>query len=321
MSVASLLAVVTTRNSSATPYLATFGAIVFLAVMPFFIYPIFLVKVLCFGLFAAAFNLLLGYGGLLSFGHAAYFGIASYVAAYTVKFWALTPELAILAGMTVAGVLGLLFGAIAIKRQGIYFAMITLALSQLVYFFCLQADFTGGEDGIQNVPRGLVFGVIPLSNDFGLYGFVATVCVLGLLAIYRIIHSPFGQVLKAIRDNEPRAISLGYRTDRYKLILFVFSTTLSGLAGALKAVAYQLASLTDVHWATSGDVVLMSLLGGAGTFLGPVVGAAVMVGMETYLAQIGGWLGVIKGVIFIFCIVAFSGGILGVLRRRSSTEF
>uniref|UniRef100_UPI0035CB9F23 branched-chain amino acid ABC transporter permease n=1 Tax=uncultured Methylobacterium sp. TaxID=157278 RepID=UPI0035CB9F23 len=224
------------------------GIAVILAVAPFVLYPVFLMKVLCFGLFALAFNLLLGYGGLLSFGHAAYFGMASYVCAYSAKVWGLSPEVAILAGTATAAVFGLVFGALAIRRQGIYFSMITLALAQMAYFFSLQAKFTGGEDGIQAVPRGALFGVVSLSDDRALYGLVAVVFLAGLMLIYRIIHSPFGQVLKAIRDNEPRAISLGYRVNQYKLAVFVLSATLAGLAGATKAIVFQLASLTDVHW-------------------------------------------------------------------------
>jgi branched-chain amino acid transport system permease protein len=285
----------------------------FLVVAPFQLYPVFLMKVLCFALFASAFNLLLGFGGLLSFGHAAYFGAASYVSAHAAKVWGLTPELAILSGAAVAGVLGLAFGSLAIRRQGIYFAMITLALAQMVYFYALQAPFTGGEDGIQRVPRGDLFGLISLRSDTTLYYVVLTIFFIGILAIYRIIHSPFGQVLKAIRDNEPRAISLGYATNRYKLMVFTMSATLAGLAGATKAIVFQLASLTDVHWSMSGEVVLMTLLGGMGTVFGPMVGALTIVTMQNYLAHLGAWVTVIQGVIFVISVMMFRKGVIGVL--------
>ena len=245
----------------------------FLLAAPFVIYPLFLMKVLCFALFACAFNLLIGYGGLLSFGHAMFLGMAGYVSAHAAKVWGLPTELAILAGTGAATVLGLLVGLLAIRRQGIYFAMITLALAQMIFFFCLQAKFTGGEDGIQSVPRGKLLGLIDLTDNFAMYYFVLAIFTAGFLLIYRIIHSPFGQVLKAIRENEPRAISLGYRTERYKLMAFVLSAALAGLAGATKAIVFQLASLTDVDWQMSGEVVLMTLLGGMGTVFGPVVGA------------------------------------------------
>ncbi|KMO19446.1 branched-chain amino acid ABC transporter permease [Methylobacterium platani] len=288
---------------------------VLLAVLPFILYPVFLMKVLCFALFALAFNLLLGYGGLLSFGHAAYFGMASYVTAYAAKNWGLTPELAILGGTVVAALLGLVFGALAIRRQGIYFSMITLALAQMVFFFSLQAKFTGGEDGIQAVPRGNLFGVISLADDRVLYALVAVIFFLGLLLIYRIIHSPFGQVLKAIRDNEPRAISLGYRANQYKLAVFVLSTTLAGLAGSTKAIVFQLASLTDVHWSMSGEVVLMTLVGGMGTVFGPILGSFVIIAMENYLAQFGAWVTIIQGFVFVICVLVFREGILGLVAR------
>ncbi|HKG84711.1 MAG TPA: branched-chain amino acid ABC transporter permease [Beijerinckiaceae bacterium] len=292
------------------------GLAALLVVAPFVVYPVFLMKVLCFALFACAFNLLLGYGGLLSFGHAAYFGMASYVSAYTAKYWGLTPELAILLGTVVAGFLGLAFGALAIRRQGIYFAMITLALAQMVFFFSLQTPrFTGGEDGIQAVPRGRLFGLVSLADDRTLYYVVAVIFFAGLLLIYRIIHSPFGQVLKAIRDNEPRAISLGYRTNHYKLMVFVLSAALAGVGGATKAIVFQLASLTDVHWTMSGEVVLMTLVGGMGTVFGPIAGALVIVTMENYLATLGAWVTVIQGVIFVICVLLFREGIVGVLGR------
>ncbi len=292
------------------------GLAVVLVAAPFVAYPVFLMKVLCFALFALAFNLLLGCGGLLSFGHAAYFGMASYVSAYTAKYWGLTPELAIILGTVVAGLLGLVFGLLAIRRLGIYFSMITLALAQMAYFFSLQAPrFTGGEDGIQAVPRGNLFGVISLADDRTLYYVVAAIFFLGLLLIYRIIHSPFGQVLKAIRDNEPRATSLGYRTNQYKLMVFVLSATLAGLAGATKAIVFQLASLTDVNWPMSGEVVLMTLVGGMGTVFGPIVGALVIVAMENYLATLGAWVTVVQGVVFVVCVLLFREGIVGVLGR------
>ncbi|MBS3649501.1 branched-chain amino acid ABC transporter permease [Pseudaminobacter sp. 19-2017] len=284
-------------------------------VAPFVLYPVFVMKVLCFALFACAFNLLLGYGGLLSFGHAAYFGSASYVCAHAAKAWNLTPELSILLGTGTACILGIVFGSLAIRRQGIYFAMVTLAFAQMVFFFSLQAPFTGGEDGIQSVPRGRLLGLIDLSADLTLYFFVLAVVFLGLLLIYRIIHSPFGQVLKAIRENEPRAVSLGYRVNRYKLAVFVMSATLAGLAGATKAIVFQLASLTDVYWTMSGEVVLMTLLGGMGTVFGPIVGAAIIVTMQNYLATFGAWVTVIQGCIFVVGVLLFREGIVGVLSK------
>ena len=277
------------------------------------VYPVFLMKALCFALFACAFNLLIGFGGLLSFGHAMFLGSAGYVCAYAAKNWGLPPELAILSGTAAAAVLGVVAGALAIRRQGIYFAMITLALAQMVFFFCLQAPFTGGEDGIQSVPRGKLFGLLDLSNTLVLYYFVLAVFVGGFLLIYRVIHSPFGNVLKAIRENEPRAISLGYDAERYKLLAFVLSATLAGLAGATKAIVFQLASLTDVHWTMSGEVVLMTLLGGLGTIFGPVVGAFTIIGLENYLSGFGQWVTVITGGIFVVCVLAFRRGIVGEL--------
>ncbi|MDP4021316.1 branched-chain amino acid ABC transporter permease [Methylobacterium sp. NEAU 140] len=291
------------------------GIAVLLVLAPLVLYPVYLMKVLCFGLFALAFNLLLGYGGLLSFGHAAYFGMASYISAYGAKTLGFTPEVAILAGTVTAAILGLIFGALAIRRQGIYFSMITLALAQMAFFFSLQAKFTGGEDGIQAVPRGDLFGVISLADDRVMYALVAVVFFGGLLLIYRIIHSPFGQVLKAIRDNENRAVSLGYRVNQYKLAVFVLSATLAGLAGATKAIVFQLASLTDVHWSMSGEVVLMTLVGGMGTVFGPIVGALVIVTMETYLAQFGAWVTIIQGCVFVLCVLLFREGIVGLVAR------
>ena len=291
------------------------GIAALLVVGPFLLYPVFLMKVLCFALFALAFNLLLGYGGLLSFGHAAFFGMGSYVSAYSAKVWGFPPELAILSGTVTGALLGAAFGALAIRRQGIYFAMITLALSQMVYFFSVQAKFTGGEDGIQAVPRGRMFGILNLASDLTLYFVVATIFMCGLFAVYRIIHSPYGQVMKAIRDNEARAISLGYRVNRYKLGLFVLSTTLAGLAGATKAIVFQLASLTDVHWSMSGEPVLMTLVGGLGTVFGPIVGAAIIVAMQNYLATLGAWVLVVQGVIFVVCVLMFREGIVGLISR------
>src|SRR6516225_6112787 len=284
-----------------------------LVVAPFVTYPLFLMKVLCFALFACAFNLLIGYVGLLSFGHALFFGWASYVAAHTAKVWGLTPELAVLAGTAVAAALGFVSGTLAIRRQGIYFAMITLALAQMMYFFALQAKFTGGEDGIQAVPRGVLFGLINLKNEMSMYAVVLVIFLGGFMFIYRIIHSPFGEVLKAIRENEARAISLGYKTDRYKLVAFVLSATLAGVAGATKAIVLQLASLTDVNWPMSGEVVLMTLVGGLGTIFGPVVGASVILVMQYKLAPIGEWVLVIQGVIFVACVLLFRRGIVGEL--------
>ncbi|MBF0336147.1 MAG: branched-chain amino acid ABC transporter permease [Alphaproteobacteria bacterium] len=275
------------------------------------IYTVFLMKALCFALFACAFNLLLGFAGLLSFGHAAFFGLAAYVTAHGVKEWGLTPELGILAGTAVAAVLGLGFGGLAIRRQGIYFAMITLALSQMVYFFCLQAPFTHGEDGIQAVPRGYLFGFIDLMQPMNMYYTVLAIFAFGFAVIHRAVHSPFGQVLKAIRDNEQRAISLGYRTERYKLAAFVLSAALAGMAGSTKALVFQLASLTDAHWHASGEVVLMTLLGGMGTIAGPAVGAFLVVAIQNYLAESGAWVTIIQGVIFIIVVLSFRRGILG----------
>ncbi len=289
--------------------------VAFFAIAPVAIYPVFLMKVMCFALFASAFNLLLGYVGLLSFGHAMFLGIAGYTAAHAAKVWGLTPELAILLGTFASCVLGLVSGLLAIRRQGIYFAMITLALAQMVYFFCLQAPFTHGEDGIQAVPRGKLFGLLDLSDVTAMYVTVFAIFVGGFLLVYRIIHSPFGQVLKAIRENERRAISLGYDTDRYKLLAFVLSATLAGLAGATNALVFQLAALNAVHWTMSGEVVLMTLVGGLGTVFGPVVGALAVLAMENYLAQLGAWVTIVQGAIFVLCVLAFRRGIVGELAR------
>ena len=285
--------------------------VVALIVAPFFIYPLFLMQALCFALFACAFNLLIGYVGLLSFGHALYFGWASYLSAHAAKVWGFPPELAILTGAATAAVLGLVAGSLAIRRQGIYFAMITLALAQMMYFFALQAKFTGGEDGIQGVPRGKLFATIDLTRHETMYVVVVVIFLASFLFIHRVINSPFGEVLKAIRENEPRAISLGYKTDRYKLVAFVLSATLAGLAGGTKAIVFQIASLTDVHWAMSGEVVLMTLVGGLGTVFGPVAGAFVIVAMQNYLNALDQWVTVIQGVIFVVCVLLFRRGIIG----------
>ena len=278
------------------------------------IYPTFLMKCWCFALFACAFNLLLGYTGLLSFGHAAFLGVAGYITGHAIKVWELPPELGILTGTAFAALLGYAFGSLAIRRAGIYFAMITLALAQMLYFVWLQMKFTGGEDGLQGVPRGKLFGVIDLAVNLNLYYFVFAIFLFGFFLIYRTINSPFGQVLKSIRENEPRAISLGYDVDKFKLLAFVLSAALSGLAGATKTVVFQLASLTDAHWHMSGEVVLMTLLGGLGTVFGPVVGAFVVVGMQNQLAdKVGSWVQVIMGAIFVVCVLAFRRGIVGEL--------
>ena len=287
--------------------------VVLFAGAPLVVYPVFLMNVLCMALFACAFNLLIGFGGLLSFGHAMFLGMAGYVSAHAAKVWGLPPEAAIALGTATAALLGIVVGLLAIRRQGIYFAMITLALSQMVYFFCLQAPFTHGEDGIQSVPRGKLFALLDLNNVWVLYYVVLAIFLAAFLLIYRTVHSPFGQVLKAIRENEPRAISLGYDADRYKLLAFVLSATLAGLAGATKALVFQLASLTDVHWTMSGEVVLMTLLGGMGTIFGPVIGALVIVGLQNYLAPFGQWVTVITGAIFVICVLAFRRGIVGEL--------
>ena len=285
-------------------------------VAPFVFYPVFLMKMLCFALFACAFNLLIGYVGLASFGHAAFFGWAAYLTAYAVKWWGLPPLAGILAGTALAAAMGLVFGWLAIRRQGIYFAMITLALAQMVYFVAVEAKFTGGEDGIQALPRGTLLGLVDLNRPLAMYYFVLAVFLVGFAIVLRTINSPFGQVLKAIRENEPRAVSLGYNADYYKLVAFVLSATLSGLAGSTKALVFQLASLTDVYWTTSGDVLLMCLLGGIGTTLGPIVGAIISVSMENYLAQFGSWVTVIQGVIFVTCVLVFRRGVVGEIAHR-----
>ncbi|MEA3197465.1 MAG: branched-chain amino acid transport system permease protein [Gammaproteobacteria bacterium] len=281
------------------------------------LYPVFLMKLLCFAMFACAFNLLLGYTKMLSFGHAAYFGSSAYVTGWlvTVHGWGTIEGL--LAGVAVSMLLGLLIGALAVRRQGIYFAMITLALSQLVFFICLQADFTGGENGLQGIPRGRLFGVIDLARDRTMYYFVLAAFAGVYVLIRRIVHSPFGQVLKAIRANEPRAISLGYKVDRYKLVAFVLSASFAGLAGALKALVLGFVTLSDVSQGTSGEVILMTLLGGSGTFLGPVVGANIVVTLQEYLSElVGAWVSVIIGAIFVICVMAFRRGFAGEIQQR-----
>ncbi len=291
-----------------------YGILALIALLlPFqdFIYLVFAMKVLCFALFACAFNLLLGFTGLLSFGHAAFFGTSAYITAYFCKEMGLSTELGIILGVIGSGVLGFLIGALAIRRQGIYFAMVTLALSQMVYFLAVQLPFTGGEDGIQGVPRGKLLNFIDLNNDVSMYYFVLAVFLLGFALIMRTVYSPFGQILKAIRENEPRAISLGYDVDRFKLTAFVLSATLAGLAGSMKALVFQLATLTDVHWHMSGEVVLMTLLGGMGTILGPAVGAGIVVSLQNYLANIGSWSTIATGFIFVICVLAFRRGVVG----------
>ena len=297
-----------------------------LLVAPFIgLYPVFMMTALCYAIFACAFNLLLGYTGLLSFGHAAYLGAAAYATGWLVRTAGWSPELGVLAGTLLAAAIGLVVGLIAIRRQGIYFAMITLAMAQMVYFVCLQAPFTGGEDGLQGVPRGKLFGLVSLHDDLLLYFIVLAVFVAVFLFIIRVVHSPFGQVLKAIRENEPRAVSLGYDVGRYKLLAFVLSTALAGLAGSMKTLVLGFASLSDAHWGMSGEVILMTLLGGMGTFAGPVLGAFTIIGLQNFLSdRVGSWINVIIGVIFVVCVVAFRRGFVGELlawqqRRKSAT--
>ena len=314
-------------KQSAKLITATYGVLLLLALLaPLMgLYPVFVMKLLCFSIFAAAFNLLLGFTGLLSFGHAAFFGTAAYVTGYLIKTQHLTPELGLLGGALGAGLLGLVIGLVAIRRQGIYFAMITLAMAQMVFFVCLQSSFTGGEDGLQGVPRGALFGALSLESDTTLYYLVLAIFVASFLAISRIVRSPFGQVLKMIRENEARAISLGYQVDRYKLLAFVLSAALAGLAGSLKTLVMGFATLSDVHWSMSGEVILMTLLGGVGTFFGPVFGAGLVISLQNLLAdKVGSWVTVIIGVIFVLCVLAFRKGVVGELqaylerRRRAA---
>lgn len=307
---------------------AAYGAALLLALAaPYFLYPVLLMKVLCFALFACAFNLLIGYTGLLSFGHAAFFGGAGYVAGYALKVWGWPTEAGLLAGVAFAVLIGLVIGGLAIRRQGIYFTMITLALAQMLYFICLQVPYTGGEDGLQGVPRGRLFGMLNLENDLNLYYVVLVIAVAGFALIVRTVHSPFGQILKAIKENEPRAISLGYDVNRYKLLAFVLSAALSGLAGATKTLVLGFETLTDVHWSMSGLVVLMTLVGGLGTLVGPIVGAILIIALENKLGDLGTWLAqisgiewfnsigesvtIVTGLIFIVCVLAFRRGIVG----------
>lgn len=303
------------------------AAIILALAAPFFMYPVLLMKLLCFALFACAFNLLIGYTGLLSFGHAAFLGGAGYIAGYVIRDLGMPFELGLLAGVAFAALIGLVMGALAIRRQGIYFTMITLALAQMLYFIFLQAPFTGGEDGLQGIPRGTLFGVVDLSNDLTLYFVVLAICIAGYALIVRTVHSPFGQVLKAIKENEPRAISLGYDVDKYKLLVFVLSAALSGLAGATKASVLGFETLTDVHWTMSGLVVLMTLVGGLGTLAGPIVGAIVIIALENRIGEFGTWMAVttdiawfrslgeqvtvVTGFIFIVVVLAFRRGIVG----------
>lgn len=290
---------------------------------PLVVYPVFLMKVLCFALFAAAFNLLLGFTGLLSFGHAAFLGTGGYVTGYLMLNTGLTPELGILCGTLAAGILGAVYGKLAVKREGIYFAMVTLALAQLLFFVYLQAPFTGGEDGLQGVPRGSLFSLLDLSDNMNLYYVVYAIFLFGFWLIYRTVHSPFGQILKAIRENEPRAISLGYNVSQYKWVAFVISAALAGLAGSTKTLVFQLASLNDVHWHLSGEVVLMTLLGGMGTIAGPLVGAGAIVTIQNYLSggELGNYVSIIMGVIFVVCVLLFRNGIVGELQRLIKRNF
>ncbi|MDD5332387.1 MAG: branched-chain amino acid ABC transporter permease [Rhodoferax sp.] len=316
-------------NQAAKLIRLTYVALLLLALLaPMLgLYPVFVMKLLCFAIFACAFNLLLGFTGLLSFGHAAFFGSAAYITGWFIKSQNFTPELGILAGMLGSGLIGLLVGLVAIRRQGIYFAMITLAIAQMVYFVCLQVPFTGGEDGLQGVPRGALLGLLSLKSDTAMYYLVVAVFVATFLAISRIVTSPFGQVLKMIRENEPRAISLGYQVDRYKLLAFVLSAALAGLAGSLKTLIMGFATLSDVHWSMSGEVILMTLLGGVGTFFGPVMGAGIVISLQDTLAdKVGAWVTVIIGVIFVLCVLAFRKGVVGELqaflerRRRAAAS-
>jgi branched-chain amino acid transport system permease protein len=283
---------------------------------PFVVYPILLIDVFCFALFACGFNLLLGFSGLLSFGHAAFFATGAYAGGYAMKVWAFTPELGILFGGLCASAAGYVVGSLGIRRQGIYFAMITLALAQMIYFFLLQVPFTGGEDGLQSIPRGRLFGLVSLNNDYALYYFVLAVCAAGLWFVYRTVHSPFGQILKSIRENAQRSLSLGYEVDKFKLLAFVLSAGLSGIAGAAKALVFGFATLTDAHWQTSGEVVLMTLIGGVGTVFGPAVGAALIVCLQNELAdKVGSKVTILMGLTFIICVHSFRRGICGTLSR------
>lgn len=303
--------------------LAYLIAFALLLAAPFVLYPVFLMKLLCFALFASAFNLILGFGGLLSFGHAAFFGGAAYITGHALKVWGVPTELGIVLGALSAGALGLAIGLLAIRRQGIYFAMITLAMAQMVYFFFISADFSGGENGLQGVPRGSFLGLVDLQSNLSMYYFVLGIFVLGYFIIARTVHSPFGQVLSAIRDNEPRARSLGYDVERYKLLAFVLSATMAGLAGATKTVVFQLASLTDAHWHMSGEVVLMTLLGGLGTIAGPAIGAGTIITLQNMLASgpLSSWVPVVLGLIFVVCVLLFRRGVVGEIQALIRKSF
>ncbi len=309
------------RRRTARHHMFVFALIAALVVIaPQFLYPVFVMKFLCFALFAMAFNLMLGFGGLLSFGHAAFFGGAAYATGHAAKVWGWPPELAIGFAVLVAAVMGAVFGFLAIKSRGIYFAMITLAFAQMVYFYALQSPITGGEDGLQSIPRNSLFGLVDLSSDRVFYWLVAAIFMAGIFFVYRVIHSPFGEVLKGIRENEQRMISLGYQVQRYKLVTFIISAALSGLAGGTKALVFHLASLVDVHWTMSGEVVLMTLIGGLGSIFGPIVGAGVVVAMQNYLADLGSLVLIIQGMVFIVCVLVFREGIVGVLAKWLKTR-
>lgn len=304
------------KSTGRAEWLLVLLGVLGLLAAPFFMYPIFLMKIMCFALFACAFNLLLGYTGLLSFGHATFFGGAAYFSAHAVKVWGVPPEIGVLIGTAGAAVLGLVMGFFAIRRQGIYFAMITLALAQMFYFFCLQAPFTHGEDGIQGVPRGLLLGLIDLRQPLNIYYFVLAVFLIGVFSIWRIVNSPFGMILRSIRENESRAVSLGYSVANYKLAAFVMSAALAGLAGATKAIVFQFATLTDVTWQMSGEVILMTLLGGIGTMVGPMVGATLVVTLQNTLATSGFPVTIATGLIFMVCVLVFRRGIVGEIYAR-----
>lgn len=309
------------RNRTTRHHMIAFGLIAaFVVIAPQFLYPVFVMKLLCFALFAMAFNLMLGFGGLLSFGHAAFFGGAAYAAGHAAKVWGWPPELAIAFAVLVGAAMGAAFGYLAIKSRGIYFAMITLAFAQMVYFYALQSPVTGGEDGLQSIPRNSLFGLVDLSSDGAFYWLVAVIFMIGILFVYRVIHSPFGEVLKGIRENEQRMISLGYQVQRYKLVTFIISAALSGLAGGTKALVFHLASLVDVHWTMSGEVVLMTLIGGMGTIFGPIIGAGVIVAMQNYLADLGSLVLIVQGLVFIVCVLTFREGIIGVLAKWLKTR-
>ncbi|MDO6681403.1 MULTISPECIES: branched-chain amino acid ABC transporter permease [unclassified Oceanobacter] len=290
---------------------------------PLVVYPVFLMKFLCFALFACAFNLMLGFVGMLSFGHAAFLATGGYITGYAMTHFGLTPELGVLVGTLASAILGFVFGKLSVKREGIYFAMVTLALAQLVFFFYLQADFTGGENGMQGIPRGELFGLIDLNDNLNMYYFVLAVFLLGFFVVYRTVHSPFGQVLKAIRENEPRAVSLGYSVGNYKLLAFVISAALAGMAGSTKALVFELESLTDAHWHMSGEVVLMTLLGGMGTLFGPVVGAAIVIAISTLFSggELGNYIHIIMGAIFVMCVLSFRRGVVGEFQRVMARNF